>query len=79
MKMGPDGRALCQAEEADLDSVVHGEINPAAEPWMDCRKEGQEAERPVRTLLENPSMRGSGCTGESGGRGGGRGEGRGHW
>ncbi|KAB1283246.1 Armadillo repeat-containing protein 8, partial [Camelus dromedarius] len=38
-------------------SVVHGEINPAAESRMDCRKEGQEEERPVKMLLGNPSTK----------------------
>lgn len=49
--------ALCQAEESDLDPIVRGEIIPGAEPRMDYRKENQEAERPVKMLLENPSMR----------------------
>lgn len=30
---------------------------------MDHRKESQEAERPIRTLLKNPNMRGSNYTG----------------
>lgn len=30
---------------------------------MDRRKESQESERPIRTLLQNPNMRGSDYTG----------------
>ena len=36
MKMRPDDRALCPAEDSDLDPVVCGETDPAAEP----REEG---------------------------------------
>lgn len=36
MKMRPDDRALCPAEDSDLDPVVYGETDPGAEP----REEG---------------------------------------
>lgn len=59
---------LCQVEESNLDPIVPGEINLSAEPRMDCRKEGQGAERPVRVLLEDPSMMQSNFTGDEGSR-----------
>lgn len=57
-------------------SVVHGEINPAAESRMDCRKEGQEEERPVKMLLGNPSTKAFGYIEEGEGEGE---EGSGEW
>lgn len=78
MKMGPGGRASCQAEEADLTLWSMEKLIQQQNP-DGLQEGGSRAGRPVRALLENPSMRGSGCTGESGGRGGGRGEGKGHW
>lgn len=50
---------LYQTERSNLDPVVHGEISPAAEPRIDCRQDGQEAERRVRRLSESPSISGS--------------------
>lgn len=53
----------------DLNLTVHGENNQGAKLRVDCRGEGLEAERPVRTLLEYQAV-GVRTTQRGGGQGG---------